>query len=94
MYVFSVNARAPEAFDDFNKGDEVPFIIYINFKDLYGAEQLCRIYLLNKGFEKPIIEKRKLIEDKFLRDDKLIAADLPLKEALDSGYSIQVFSAH
>jgi hypothetical protein len=94
MYVFSVNARTPQAFDDFKPGDEVPFIIYINFKDLYGAEQLCRIYLLRQGFENPVIEKRKLIEKKFLCDDKLIKADPALNEALTSGYSIQVFSAH
>lgn len=94
MYVFSVNARTSKAIEDFNKGDEIPFIVYINFKDLYGAEQLCRIYLIHQGFEKPVIEKRKLIEDRFLQDQKLINADNALKEALDSGYSIQIFSAH
>ncbi len=94
MYVFSVNARTSHAIDGFAEGEEVPFILYINFKDLFGAEQLCRLYLLQQGFEKPVIEKRKLIDAKFLTDPKLIAADPALKEALDTGYSIQVFSAH
>jgi hypothetical protein len=94
MYVFSVNARTPKAIEDFLKGEEVPFIVYINFKDLFGAEQLCRLYLLQQAFEKPIIEKRKLIEEKFLTNNKLINADPALKEALTTGYSIQIFSAH
>lgn len=94
MFVFSVNARTPKALDGFAKGAEVPFIVYINFKDLFGAEQLCRLYLLQEGFEKPVIEKRKLIDSKFLQDTKLINADPSLKEALNSGYSIQVYSSH
>ena len=94
MYVFSVNARTPKPIEGFARGAEVPFILYINFKDLYGAEQLCRLYLLQEGFENPQIEKRKLIEDRFLQNNKLIDADPSLKEALQSGYSIQVFSSH
>ena len=94
MYVFSANARATEDFDNYAKGQEVPFIIYINFKDLFGAEQLCRLYLIQEGFEKPTIDKRKLIEESFLQDKKLIDADHALKEALDTGYSIQIFSSH
>ncbi|MFT5691802.1 MAG: hypothetical protein ACI92E_001132 [Oceanicoccus sp.] len=94
MYVFSANARAKEQFEDFAKGDEVPFIVYINYKDLFGAEQLCRLYLIQEGFEKPAVDKRKLIEEKFLQDQKLIDADPSLKEALESGYSIQIFTSH
>lgn len=94
MYVFSANARSNKDFDSFRQGDDVPFIVYINFKDLFGAEQLCQLYLLQQGFENPSIDKRKMIENKFLSDPKLIAADPALKEALDSGYSIQLFSAH
>lgn len=94
MYVFSVNARATTTIDDFVKGDEIPFIVYINFLDLFGAEQLCRLYLVQEGFDKPIIDKRKLIEPKFLDDQKLVDADPTLKEALQSGYSIQIFSSH
>lgn len=94
MYVFSVNARAKETLEDFAKGDEVPFIVYINYKDLFGAEHLCRLYLIQEGFEKPAVNKRKLIEEQFLQDPKLIDADPSLKEALESGYSIQIFTSH
>lgn len=94
MYVFSANAHTPKAFDEYPEGSEVPFILYINFKDLYGAEQLCKLYLLQQGFERPTIDKRKLIEERFLQDEKLVEADTALKEALETGYSIQIFSAH
>ena len=94
MYVFSINARTPKPFEDFPKGSEIPFIVYINFKDLYGAELLCNSYLQQQGFEKVAIKKRKLIEPKFLQNQKLIDADPALNEALKTGYSIQVFSSH
>lgn len=94
MYVFSANAHTAKAIDGFAAGADVPFILYINFKDLYGAEQLCRLYLLQQGFERPVIDKRKLIEEKFLNDSKLVDADAALKEALETGYSIQIFSSH
>lgn len=94
MYVFSANAKATQAFDDFAPGDEVPFIVYINYLDLYGAEQLCRLYLIQQGFADPHIEKRKLIEARYLNNPKVVDADPTLKEALTTGYSIQVFAAH
>ena len=94
MYVFSVNALAGKAFDTFRKGEEVPFIVYINFQDLFGAELLCRTYLVQEGFSAPKIDKRKLIEARYLNDPKMVDADSALKEALKTGYSIQVFSAH
>ncbi|MBN4055538.1 hypothetical protein JYU12_02215 [bacterium AH-315-K03] len=94
MYIFSVNATATKDIEDFSKGDDVPFIIYINFKDLFGAEKLCHLYLAQEGFDKPSIKKRKLIEPKYLQDKKLINADPALKEALGSGYSIQIFTSH
>jgi hypothetical protein len=94
MYVFSVNGTAPTDFDGFQQGDSVPFIVYINFRDLFGAEQLCKLYLNQQGFVDVNIEKRKMIEPKYLSNKKLLNADPSLKEALDSGYAIQVFSAH
>ncbi len=94
MYVFSANAHTSKAIDGFAAGSDVPFILYINFKNLYGAEQLCRLYLLQQGFERPVVDKRKLIEEKFLSDSKLVDADKALKEALETGYSIQIFSSH
>lgn len=94
MYIFSANAKAGRSFDDFKPGELVPFIVYINFKDLYGAEQLCQLYLLQQGFSEPHIEKRKLVDARFLTSPAAIEADKALREALESGYSIQVFSAH
>lgn len=94
MYVFSVNAITPKAFDDFKAGAEVPFMVYINFKDLSGAELLCQFYVEQAGFEKVSIDKRKMIASHYLSNPKLIAADLNMKDALETGYAIQVFSAH
>ena len=94
MYVFSANATTDKPFDDFAAGDEVPFIVYINFRDLFGAEQLCGLYLKQQGFRNPRIEKRKLIENRYLENPKFLKADPALKEALETGYSIQVFAAH
>lgn len=94
MYVFAVNAKTPKAFDDFVPGDVVPFMVYINFKDLTGAELLCQFYVEQSGFESVKIEKRKMIADQFLSEQKLIDADPHMKEAIETGYAIQVFSAH
>ena len=83
-----------EAFDEFAENDDVPFIVYINFKDLFGAENLCKLYLMQQGFYDIVIEKRKMIEAKYMQDKKLLKADKPMQEAVDSGYSIQIFEAH
>lgn len=94
MYVFSVSAKTNKAIDGFNQDDIVPFIVYINFKDLSGAEKLCQLYVQQQDFYDVVIEKRKLIEDKFLSNQKLIDADKALKDAIDTGYAIQVFNSH
>jgi hypothetical protein len=91
MYIFSVTGVARKAMDDIEAGQSMPFIVYINFKDLFGAEQLCKIYLYKSGFTDVEIEKRKLVEKKLLDDPRVLAADKVLKDALDSGYSIQMF---
>ena len=78
MYVFSTKRAHPKTLEGFDKGAEVLFIIYINFKDLFGAEHLCYAYLKQQGFDHLSVEKRKLIEDKFLVD-QAIDADLAPK---------------
>jgi hypothetical protein len=93
MYVFSVTARARLDIDDFCKGQQVPFIVYINFKDLYGAEKLCQIFVIKEGFYDVVIEKRKFITEKSLADENIVMADKALQEAIKSGYAIQMFSA-
>lgn len=94
MYVFSVNAKTKHDIDGFAADSEVPFIIYINFKDLFGAEQLCKLYLIKEGFYDVDIGNRKLIGDKYLKNKKLVAHDKALREALESGYTIQLFESH
>lgn len=91
MYIFSVNARAKKTFDDLKEGQLVPFIVYINFVDLYGAEQLCKIYLMRAGFMDIDIEKRKLVPSHLTTDPRVIAADKTMATALKEGYVIQMF---
>ncbi|MCF7982700.1 MAG: hypothetical protein K9K86_12010, partial [Pseudomonadales bacterium] len=66
----------------------------INFKDALGAEKLCQLYLLRAGFTDVDIEKRKALDDKLFQNSKIVNADSALKEALDRGYSIQLFDLH
>lgn len=94
MYIFSVTAKTRRDIDGFTQGQNVPFIVYINFKDLYGAEKLCQIFIIKEGFYDVVIEKRKMITGTSLTDPAIIKADKALKEALDTGYAIQLFSAH
>ncbi len=90
MYVFSVTGTARKPQPHIQVGQKVPFIVYINFKDLFGAEQLCKVYLMKAGFTDITIEKRKGIE-RLAKNAKAVAADKWLKEAVDRGYSIQMF---
>ncbi|WP_241521266.1 hypothetical protein [Kineobactrum sediminis] len=69
----------------------MPFMVYINFADLFGAEQLCKIYLMQAGFTEVHIEKRKLFSQQMLEDEQLLLTDPALKEALESGYMIRMF---
>lgn len=91
MYIFSANATARKARDDIKEGQRVPFIVYINFIDLFGAEQLCKIYLMRAGFTDIDIEKRKLVPSNLLKDERVIAADKAMREAVKGGYMIQMF---
>ncbi len=91
MYIFSVNARAKKSFDDVKEGQLVPFIVYINFVDIFGAEQLCKIYLIRAGFTDIDIEKRKLVPSHLTADPRVIAADKAMSSAIKDGYVIQMF---
>ncbi len=92
MFVFSVSATTTKAIDGFNIGDKAPFIVYINFKDLFGAETLCKLLVMREGFKDVVIEKRQMISEEKLKDDRIIQADKGLKEAQKSGFAIQLFS--
>jgi len=92
MYIFSATAKTRKAIDDFKADDKVPFIVYIDYKDLFGAEKLCQLYLLNEGFYEVKIEKRKMIPAEKLLP--LIDKDKAIQEALETGYMVQMFDAH
>jgi hypothetical protein len=92
MYIFSADATARKDIDDDVKtGQTVPFIVYINFTDLFGAEQLCKIYLMRAGFTDIEISKRKGVPASLLEDERVVAADKALSEALEGGYHIQMY---
>ncbi|GLS24824.1 hypothetical protein [Marinibactrum halimedae] len=92
MYIFSVTAKAKTAIHGFEAGHEAPFIVYIDFKDLIGAEQLARLFVMKEGFYEVVIEKRRrLTKDKVIR---LKRKDQQIKEALETGYAIQLFDEH
>jgi hypothetical protein len=91
MYIFSANATAKGERSGVPAGQRMPFLVYIDFVDLFGAEQLCKIYLINAGFTDVEIEKRKYLSDEVLADEQLLKTDTALKEALESGYMVRMF---
>ena len=94
MFVFSATGTARKKMKNIEPGQEVPFIVYISFKDQFGAEKLCHLYLLRAGFTDIVIEKTKAIEDKLLKDKRVLMSDKRLRDAVEHGYHIQVFDAH
>ncbi len=92
MYIFSLTAKTKTDIDGFSAGQEAPFIVYIDFKDLIGAEQLARLFVMKEGFYDVIIEKRKQLPvGKVMQ---LKRKDPQIKEALKTGYAIQLFDEH
>ncbi len=94
MYVFSVTAKNRKAIEGFKQDSTVPFIGYIDFKDLFGAEKLCQLYIMQEGFYDVKIEKRQLIDPAKLdmtSDSNMLKM---VKSAQEGGYAIQLFSAH
>jgi hypothetical protein len=91
MYIFSANGKAKKAHDGIAEGQVMPFIVYVNFIDLFGAEQLCKVYLMRAGFTEIDIEKRKLVPSNLTGDPRVVAADKAMAEAIKSGYMVQMF---
>lgn len=91
MYIFSVNAVAKKDIEDVKEGQQVPFIVYINFQDLFGAEHLCKLYLMRAGFRDIVIEERKLVPSNLVKDQRVLLADKAMQEAVKGGYMIQMF---
>lgn len=92
MYLFSCTATAKKALDDIAIGDEKPFIVYIQFADLLGAEHLCKLYLMVEGFHEIKIEKRKQLPSEQVIG--LQEHDKDIREALQTGFHIRMFDSH
>ncbi|NRB40821.1 MAG: hypothetical protein HRU20_20505 [Pseudomonadales bacterium] len=92
MYLFSCTAKARKKLEDINIGDEKPFIVYIDYADLFGAEHLCKLYLMSEGFHEIIIEKRKQISNEQIMN--LQEHDKDIQEALKSGFHLRMFESH
>lgn len=92
MYVFAASAIATRSHDGFAVGDKAPFIVYIDFKDLYGAEALCKLFVTRTGFRDVTIENRRWLKPEKCKDRRILAADKGLREALRKGFAIQLFS--
>lgn len=92
MYVFSASAVATKPFDDIKVGDTALFIVYIDFKDLFGAETLCKVLVMREGFKTVEIDKRQWLTAEKCQNAKIQAADKSLREALKTGFAIQLFS--
>lgn len=89
MFIFSVTAKAKSAIEGFAQGASAPFIVYIDFQDLMGAEYLARYYVTKEGFYDITIDKRRQLErDKLAEFSK---KNQQIKEALKTGYTIQLF---
>lgn len=94
MYLFSVNATAKKTQGEFTEGEQAPFIVYIDFKDMFGAEKLAQLFVMAEGFRDVQIEKRKLIENAQIPNNPALAKDPQILEALTKGYCVQAFSSH
>ncbi len=91
MYVFSATATATKALDGLKPGDQGLFIVYIDFKDLFGAENLCKMFVMRAGFTDVLIEKRQWLTPEKCQDPRIHSADKSLREALQTGWAIQLF---
>ena len=89
MFIFSISAKAKSAIDGFEQGATAPFIVYIDFQDLLGAEYLARYYVAKEGFYEITIDKRRQLERNKLAG--FSEKNKQVKEALKTGYVIQLF---
>lgn len=92
MYIFSCNATAKIARENVAEGESMPFIVYINYEDLFGAEHLCKLYLMRAGFRDIVIEERKTINEKVI--GKLKQRDEDAIAAIKKGFHIRMFDRH
>jgi len=92
MFLFSCTAVAQKDLTDVSEGESMPFIVYINYNDLFGAEHLCKLYLLKASFGEIVVEKRKQLQEKEIK--ALLKSDPDIQEADKSGFCIRMFDSH
>lgn len=89
VFLFSINAQSKTDQGEFKADEEVPFIVYIDFADMFGAEYLAKLYVMREGFkEVKVIKRRQVSVDSDLEKDPQI------QQARKKGYCLQAFSAH
>jgi hypothetical protein len=93
MYIFSVTATAMRDTDDAKSGESRPFIIYINFQELFGAQSLVRAYLIRAGYSQVNFEDQKHLSNEQLGDHAKVAGNPMIVTALRDGYAVQLFEA-
>jgi hypothetical protein len=92
MYLFSCSAVAKKQLAEVAVGESMPFIVYIHYPDLFGAEHLCKLYLMQAGFHHIKVEKRQQVPDEQCLI--MVENDDDVKEALEHGYCLRMFDAH
>ena len=94
MYILSITATVRVDHDGLTAGTTRPFIVYVNFPDLFGARALAQAYLLRAGFHKLRFDDQKHLSEAQLNDHAKVAGNSQIVEALSHGYSIQMFESH
>lgn len=89
MFIFSVTAKAKNDIEGFKKGAAAPFIVYIDFADLKGAEYLARYYVTKEGFSDISIDKCRQLDRSKVK--QFSEKNAQVKETLKTGYAIQLF---
>ena len=92
MFLFSCTAVAKRDLPEVKSGEKMPFIVYIQYADLFGAEHLCKLYLMQSGFHQIAIEKRQQVSDEQCLT--MVDADKDIQEALEHGYYLRMFDKH
>ncbi len=92
MFLFSCTATAKRDLPEVTQDEVMPFIVYVQYADLFGAEHLCKLYLMQAGFHKINIEKRQQIPDEQCLS--MVDADSDVQEALEHGYCLRMFDKH
>jgi hypothetical protein len=70
----------------------MPFIVYIDYSDLFGAEHLCKLYLMQAGFTDIVLEKRKQLSGEQL--ELMSKTDTDIKVTLKRGFYLRMFDSH